>query len=42
MKSELKNFLKKQLSGNSRDGGTEITALDSMSNTNSYSLYKNS
>jgi hypothetical protein len=41
MKSELKNFLKKQLSGNSRDGGTEITALDSMSNTNSYSLYKN-
>jgi hypothetical protein len=41
MKSELKNFLKKQLSGNSRDGGTEITALDSMTNTNSYSLYKN-
>ena len=41
MKSELKNFLKKQLSGNSRDGGTEISALDSMTNTNSYSLYKN-
>ena len=41
MKSELKNFLKKQLDSSSHDGGTEIAALDSMSSGNSYSLYKN-
>jgi hypothetical protein len=41
MKSELKNFLKKQLNGSSRERGTDISELDSMSNTNSYALYKN-
>ena len=40
MKNELKNFLKKQLH-NSSNIGTDITALDSMSNSNSFSLYKN-
>ena len=40
MKNELKNFLKKQLN-NSSNTGTDITALDSMSNLNSFSLYKN-
>jgi len=35
MKNELKNFLKKQLH-KSNDAGTSITALDSMSNMNSY------
>ena len=38
MKNELKNFLKKQLHSSSNTG-TEITALDSMSNSNSFSLY---
>ena len=33
MKNELKNFLKKQLN----TGGTEIAALDSMTNIDSYS-----
>jgi hypothetical protein len=37
MKNELKNFLKKQLSG-SGSSGTEISALDSMMNS-SYSNY---
>ena len=39
MKNELKNFLKKQLN-NSRDSGTEISALDSLSEFNSYSEFK--
>lgn len=38
MKSELKNFLKSQLN-NSKTNGTDISALDSMSNANSYSNY---
>lgn len=38
MKNELKNFLKKQLNTSSSTG-TDITALDSMSNLNSFSLY---
>lgn len=38
MKSELKNFLKSQLN-NSKTNGTDISALDSMLNTNSYSSY---
>lgn len=38
MKSELKNFLKAQLNS-SKTNGTDISALDSMSNTNSYSNY---
>ena len=40
MKNELKNFLKKQLSGSgsSNNSGTEITALDSMMNS-SFSNY---
>lgn len=38
MKSELKNFLKSQFN-NSKTNGTDISALDSMSNTNSYSNY---
>ena len=38
IKSELKNFLKSQLN-NSKTNGTNISALDSMSNTNSYSNY---
>jgi len=38
MKSELKNFLKKQLHTSSNTG-TDITALDSMSNSTSFSLY---
>jgi hypothetical protein len=38
MKNELKNFLKKQLNTSSNTG-TDITALDSMSNLNSFSLY---
>lgn len=37
MKNELKNFLKKQLSG-STNSGTEISALDSMMDS-SYSSY---
>jgi len=40
MKNELKNFLKKQLRTSSQDGGTDISALDSMSSSNSFSLYK--
>ena len=48
MKSELKNFLKSQLdnsitsengTGNGNGTGTEITSLDYMSNSNSYSNY---
>lgn len=38
MKSELKNFLKKQLS--TASSGTDISALDSMLSVNSYSSYK--
>ena len=38
MKNELKNFLKKQLH-NSNDIGTNISSLDLMSNSDSYSLY---
>lgn len=37
MKTELKNFLKKQM--NKVNAGTDITALDSMSSSNSYSVY---
>jgi hypothetical protein len=40
MKNELKNFLKKQLHASSNPG-TDISALDTMSNLNSFSLYKN-
>jgi hypothetical protein len=40
MKNELKNFLKQQLHSSSNPG-TDISALDSMSNLNSFSLYKN-
>ena len=38
MKNELKNFLKKQLH-NSNDIGTNISSLDLMTNSESYSLY---
>ena len=38
MKSELKNFLKKQLH-TSNESGTNISSLDLMANTDSYSLY---
>ena len=38
MKNELKNFLKKQLHTSS-NSGTDITALDSMSNVSSFSPY---
>ena len=38
MKSELKNFLKKQLN-NSNDSSTEISTLDSMTGNNSYSTF---
>jgi len=38
MKNELKNFLKKQLHSSS-NSGTDITALDSMSNVSSFSPY---
>jgi hypothetical protein len=38
MKDELKNFLKSQLN-NSKTNSTDISALDSMSNVNSYSNY---
>lgn len=38
MKNELKNFLKKQL--NTQNLGTDISALDSMSSSNSYSEFK--
>lgn len=38
MKDELKNFLKSQLN-NSKTSGTDISSLDSISNTNSYSNY---
>jgi len=38
MKSELKSFLKKQLH-KSNESGTNITSLDLMSNTDSFSLY---
>ena len=38
MKNELKNFLKKQLHSSS-NSGTDITALDSMSNVASFSPY---
>jgi hypothetical protein len=38
MKDELKNFLKSQLD-NSKTNGTDISALDSISNINSYSNY---
>ena len=40
MKNELKNFLKKQLHTSSNKG-TEISTLDSISDLNSFSLYKN-
>jgi len=39
MKNELKNFLKKQLHS-SNNSGTDILALDTMTDTNSYSIYK--
>jgi hypothetical protein len=38
MKNELKNFLKKQLHSSSNTG-TDITALDSLSNVSSFSPY---
>ena len=38
MKNELKNFLKKQL--NATNLGTDISALDSMTQVNSYSEFK--
>ena len=38
MKSELKNFLKKQLH-TTDESGTNISSLDLMSNTDSYSVY---
>ena len=38
MKNELKNFLKKQLH-TSNESGINISSLDLMSNTESYSLY---
>ena len=38
MKSELKNFLKKQLH-TSNESGTNISSLDLMANTDSYSVY---
>jgi hypothetical protein len=41
MKSELKNFLKNQLHNSHKDGGTEISSLDSMTMSNSFSSYKN-
>ena len=41
MKNELKNFLKNQLHNSPKDGGTEISALDSMTISNSFSSYKN-
>ena len=41
MKSELKNFLKNQLHNSPNDGGTEISSLDSMTMSNSFSSYKN-
>ena len=37
MKSELKNFLKKQL--NKNNNGTDIATLDSMADNSSYSIY---
>jgi len=37
MKDELKNFLKKQLNNSSNDG-TNISALDSISSLNSFSI----
>ena len=39
MKNELKNFLKKQLGSNNNETGTNISSLDLMSNSESYSLY---
>jgi len=39
MKNELKNFLKKQLGNNNNETGTNISSLDLMSNSESYSLY---
>ena len=39
MKGELKNFLKKQLHSSFNNSGTNISSLDLMSNTDSYSLY---
>ena len=38
MKNELKNFLKKQLHA-PNDSGSNISSLDLMSNTDSYSIY---
>ena len=37
MKSELKNFLKKQM--NKNNNGTDIATLDSMADNSSYSIY---
>jgi hypothetical protein len=37
MKSELKNFLKKQM--NKNNNGTDIATLDSMTDNSSYSIY---
>ena len=39
MKSELKNFLKKQMNKISNGSGTDIATLDTMTDTQSYSTY---
>ena len=39
MKTELKNFLKKQINKISNGSGTEIATLDTMTDTQSYSTY---
>lgn len=39
MKTELKNFLKKQMNKISNGSGTDIATLDTMSDTQSYSTY---
>ncbi len=39
MKTELKNFLKKQMNKISNGSGTDIATLDTMTDTQSYSTY---
>jgi hypothetical protein len=39
MKTELKNFLKKQMNKISNGSGTDIVTLDTMTDTQSYSTY---
>ena len=39
MKTELKNFLKKQMNKISSGSGTDIATLDTMTDTQSYSTY---